>query len=571
LHTQLVTHHSINLSDLDPDTTYHYYVASRDASGNEATSEDDTFTTLPPPDTIAPVISDVTVTDITETTASITWATDEPATSQVEYGTTSAYGLSSTLDTTLVTSHSVSLSGLSSGTTYHYKVKSKDASGNLAVSKDYTFTTASPSDTTPPVISGVSVSNITTSGATITWATDEPATSQVEYGTTSAYGLFSTLDTSLTTSHSVTLSGLQPNTAYHFRVNSKDGLGNEAVSGDNTLVTLADATPPVISAIAWSSISRSSATISWQTDEPATSQVEYGTTTAYGLLSPLDNTLVSSHSVTIELNSPTTWHFRVRSRDAAGNESVSGDVRFTTSKIVFDDFADNVIWIMSPDGSLQTQLTPWGNNDANPALSHDGTRIAFESNRTGTWEIYVMNVDGTNVTHLVSGKDPAWSWDDAKIAFSQSGMLCLINPDGTGFQQLPTSGASPCFSPDNREIVFVSGFWNIFKVNLQTLTITQLTNVSWASDPCWSPDGSTIIYTDRSVGLQYARVWAMNPDGTNKRPLTAPNWTGASAWSPDGTQIICEGAGGLTIMNADGSNAVLISTIAFIPGNPSWA
>jgi hypothetical protein len=92
-------------------------------------------------DKTAPIISDVSTSDITGSSASITWMTDEPATSQVEYGRTTSYGTITTLDETLVTSHSLSLSELTPGTVYHYRVKSKDASENEAVSADYTFTT----------------------------------------------------------------------------------------------------------------------------------------------------------------------------------------------------------------------------------------------------------------------------------------------------------------------------------------------------------------------------------------------------------------------------------------------
>jgi hypothetical protein len=60
----------------------------------------------------------------------------------VEYGTTTAYGSSTTLNTSLVTAHSANLSGLLANTTYHYRVKSRDAAGNLRTSGDFTFTTA---------------------------------------------------------------------------------------------------------------------------------------------------------------------------------------------------------------------------------------------------------------------------------------------------------------------------------------------------------------------------------------------------------------------------------------------
>src|SRR3989441_8215142 len=90
---------------------------------------------------------------ITSTSATISWTTDEASDSQVEYGTTTAYGQVSALASALVTSHSVGLSGLSASTVYHYRVKSRDAVGNLATSADVTFTTAALPDTTPPTVS----------------------------------------------------------------------------------------------------------------------------------------------------------------------------------------------------------------------------------------------------------------------------------------------------------------------------------------------------------------------------------------------------------------------------------
>src|SRR5207245_6999369 len=73
--------------------------------------------------------------------ATITWTTDIPADSRVEYGTTTTYGSSSALNSAPVTSHSVTLTGLSRGITYHYRVDSHNSLGELSVSGDFTFTT----------------------------------------------------------------------------------------------------------------------------------------------------------------------------------------------------------------------------------------------------------------------------------------------------------------------------------------------------------------------------------------------------------------------------------------------
>jgi PKD repeat protein len=99
-----------------------------------------------------------------------------------------------------------------------------------------------PPDTMPPVIKNISTSSETETSAVITWTTNEPGSSQVEYGKTTEYGLTATSD-ELTTAHSITLSGLEPNTAYHYRVKSKDKAGNEASSTDNTFITLQGKSP----------------------------------------------------------------------------------------------------------------------------------------------------------------------------------------------------------------------------------------------------------------------------------------------------------------------------------------
>jgi phosphodiesterase/alkaline phosphatase D-like protein len=285
-------------------------------------------------DTTAPSISGITASVTSSSSATITWSTNESATSQVEFGTTSSYGLSTALDTSLVVSHSVNLTGLNAGATYHYRVRSKDASNNETVSGDNSFPTPARQDITPPVISNVA-STSTTSGATVTWNTNEAATSQVEYGLTTGYGSNSALDTVLVNNHSVTLTGLASATTYHYRVKSKDGASNEAVSGDFSFTTAVppDITPPVISGVGFSNITTSSAAIYWTTNEAATSQVEYGLTTSYGSTTTQDTRLTTNHSLGLTgLISNTTYHFRVISRDASNNVSRSGDFTFRTKR-----------------------------------------------------------------------------------------------------------------------------------------------------------------------------------------------------------------------------------------------
>jgi len=310
------------INGLSEGTTYYIAVTAYDLALNESAKSLWTSIT---PDISPPTFSNISAGSITENTATITWNTNEPATSQVEYGETISYGSSTTLDPTLTTSHSVQLTGLGAWTTYHYRVKSNDADSNAGISGDNVFTT---DDSTDPVISSIQVINIGDNGATVTWTTDEPATSRVDYGETAGYGQ-SEESASLVTSHSLSITGLDSGSTYHYRVLSIDEADNQATSADDTFETT-DSGAPVISNIQVSGISASGATITWTTDEPATSVVHFGETTGYGsdASTPGMNT---SHSVPLSgLDDDTTYHFQVESEDGAGNPTTSADDTFDT-------------------------------------------------------------------------------------------------------------------------------------------------------------------------------------------------------------------------------------------------
>jgi peroxiredoxin len=187
-------------------------------------------------DTTCPTIQNASASNVTMATAVITWQTDEPSTSQVMICESSGGCTWTELDENLVTDHSVTVIDLKPNTSYHFTATSTDACANQGTAEG-DFTTSAVASTTPPVISGINISNITDLAGTISWTTDKPATSQVLFGVTSAYGSTTTLDQKLATSHSATLAGLTPSTTYHFKVTSQDGSGNKATSQDQTFTT----------------------------------------------------------------------------------------------------------------------------------------------------------------------------------------------------------------------------------------------------------------------------------------------------------------------------------------------
>jgi len=171
------------VKEVSPATTTGYTLTAANTVGTVTRSVVITVA-APPTDSEPPIITKILVSSITETTAVITWTTDESATSQVEYGTTTAYGSSSALDVALVTSHSAALTGLEEDTTYHFVVKSKDATGNETKSEDKTFTTSSEAGTLPIIHSfEASPLSITAgSSATLSWDVSDATSVTIDPG-----------------------------------------------------------------------------------------------------------------------------------------------------------------------------------------------------------------------------------------------------------------------------------------------------------------------------------------------------------------------------------------------------
>ena len=131
------------VSNLTEGTQYYLVVVGYDTNKAEG---------QPSPEASGVVLasSATTTTSVTANGAVIAWTTNKPGDSQADYGTTSNYGSSTTLEPTLVMNHSQTLGNLSAGTTYNYRIRSKDAGGSVTVSANSTFTTQQGTDTTPP-------------------------------------------------------------------------------------------------------------------------------------------------------------------------------------------------------------------------------------------------------------------------------------------------------------------------------------------------------------------------------------------------------------------------------------
>jgi len=200
-------------------------------------------------DTTPPAISAVASTDITTSSATITWTTNEPSDSVVNYGKTTPLG-STAKDMTMVTSHSVKLTGLATGTTYYYEVASTDLAGNTAVDNNggpcYTFTTLAPDTTSPSAITDLAATAGAYPDIHLAWtaATDNigvdhyniyrSTTGTIDGGT----GL---LATAAGTATSYTDSTGTAETIYYYAVCAVDAARNEADLSNIASATVAAA------------------------------------------------------------------------------------------------------------------------------------------------------------------------------------------------------------------------------------------------------------------------------------------------------------------------------------------
>lgn len=333
--------HRVTLSGLTPNTTYYLKVRSRNSlDAMASTTVDGSGRTLFITTNSGPIISAIASSSVSNTQATISWNTDLEADSYVVYSTSTDpdLGLARQAgDNQSVSAHSVTISNLLPGTKYYYYVKSgvaRDDNGH----NYYSFTTTI--DLASPVIvfSGVSASDV---NATISWTTDEAASSTLSYGISTDYGS-TTVNNNLNFDHAATISGLLPNTKYYFKISVADINANSgqlvpAVDYFTTLST-PDVAAPVIStsSIAVDSTTAGSAVISWQTDEPSSSFVLYAaTTTDFDAVKQEvgQSDLENPHSVSISnLNQSQIYYYKVKSIDAGGNIASSSAFKsFTTA------------------------------------------------------------------------------------------------------------------------------------------------------------------------------------------------------------------------------------------------
>ncbi len=339
--SEQVTAHEIDLTGLDPGTTYYYKVLWTDEDGNTGESDEFNFTTE-----AAPSVSEVKITNVSLYSAYVNFKVKNAVKASVEYGKTITYGGFETISTSKSESiYTVQLIGLADGTDYHLRITASDDEGNKYSGDDYTFKTLP-----VPKITALRVQQVEgmpTATLRLIWTTNTRLTSVVTYypvGQSSETKDYISLVPSL--NHEAVIKDLKDETTYIFVVKGKDAAGNEAKSDERKIETASDLRPPEVdnvevesSIVGVGEEARATVNITWDTDEPATSQIEYGegASGAYTSSTQEDPLLASNHSLSIPGLSPSKiYHFRIMSADKNKNKGISQDVVVITPNATKD-------------------------------------------------------------------------------------------------------------------------------------------------------------------------------------------------------------------------------------------
>lgn len=334
---ELITGTEYDLADLTANTEYNVTVTAVDAAGNESEkSEAATFTTEAEKDTEAPTApTEVKATEVTETTAKVTWS---EATDNVGVVGYNVYLNETKVNDTLVTGTEYALTELTEATEYAVRVTAVDAAENeSARSEAATFTTLKkeePKDTeAPSVPTAVAAADITQTTAKVTWDASTDNVGVVGYN---VYVNEAKVNASPVTVTEYDLTGLTEATEYTVRVTAVDAAENESARSEAVTFTTLEAeeetdteAPTAPAEVKATEVTETTAKLTWN---EATDNVGVAGYNVYVNEAKVNEELVAGTEFALtDLTEATEYTVRVSAVDAAGNESARSEATtFTT-------------------------------------------------------------------------------------------------------------------------------------------------------------------------------------------------------------------------------------------------
>ena len=219
-----------------------------------------------------------------------------------------------------------------------------------------------------------------------------------------------------------------------------------------------------------------------------------------------------------------------------------------------------------------------------PAWSPDGSTIAFASKRSGSFDLYAVNADGSGTRRLTSTTvddgQPTWSPDGERIAFTRgtSGRIFVMAADGSGARRLTgeeVDEAEPAWSPDGRFIAYsrkapgssVRELWLVRPDGSERRRLTRLGGVAQA--PAWSPDGERIVFS-ANVDNAHFDIYEVGADGKDVRAVTSGDDSFEPSWSPDGTIAFSSG-GAISTIDIETGEELVLTDPDNNDSSPAWA
>ncbi|MEI6462308.1 MAG: LamG-like jellyroll fold domain-containing protein [bacterium] len=332
--------HTINLINLLPSTTYYYKAKWTDEDGNTGQSDERTFVT-----DSAPEVKNVLVKYVSIDSAQIDFTSVKAEKVKIYYGKSTSFGGVKELATSLrETSYTIGLDSLEDGVKYYYRVNPVDSEGI-----EYEGTILDFKTLPKPSVSNIKIQQVKNTVDTtivVSWLSNTEISSIISYYPESnSNQVMDKVNLSLVKDeHKLSLTGLIPDKSYILVVKGRDKIGNEALSEKIKFTTATDTRAPVISDMIVetvpngsndSSDKKSQVVISWNTDEPATSEVQYGEgySEIYPMKSITDYNLTYNHMISISGLEPSkVYHFKAVSKDKAENIGNSNNVVSITLK-----------------------------------------------------------------------------------------------------------------------------------------------------------------------------------------------------------------------------------------------